>query len=1145
MKLYVTCSSRYFITKVLQCGSKKFFHSTRMPKRSLQSPPEKKLKPNQSTSNSIKNLNTLTENNPHSTSMVVDNMQSENQVENEENCLTDTSQIKVTYLDLPVKSENDKKEYRVIQLENGLTALLIADLHSPGSQNNNANKGAAITSKDEEVTSEEESGSEDESEDEGTDDECGCNGKDSISSSKRLKRDEKMAACGLSIGVGSFSDPPEIPGLAHFLEHMVFMGSEKYPQENDFDAFIKKRGGSDNACTDCETTTYYFEIQEIHLLAALDRFAQFFINPLMKKDAITREREAVESEFQMALPKDENRKEQIFGSLAKANHPSRKFGWGNLVTLRDNVSEEKLYEELHKFRERHYSAHRMKVAIQAKLPLDVLESYVKQCFVNVRNNGLPPDDFSMFKGADAFHTLNFRRIYKMKPIKDVRQVDLTWSLPPVQHLYKSKPHEYISWVLGHKGKGSLMSYLEKKMWCLDLDIDNANSGFADTSMYALFTISLTLTEEGQKQLSEVLNAIFSFINLMQREGPQKRIFDEMQQIMEMNFRFLDEIPPADYVEDLCEDMHYYPPRDYLTGGDLYFEYNPEGIEEYMKYLTVENVNIIILDKKFNEEEFEKVEPWFKTKYTDIEIPKEWIERWRTIEPLAEFHLPLPNVFLTDDFSLIPIPSDVSKYPIKIHSDDITEVWYRPDPKFCVPECYMYFNIVIPMSMSSPKSAALLELFVSILKQLLVEKLYPATVARLNYEMCMSDKGILLIVHGFNQKLPLLLTIIAKYIADSTNLVSEELFDAMKEKTIQEYYNTFLKPKKLVKDVGLSILMLVYWRALDKHVAIRNVQYEEFRNFIKYVTDHIYIQSLVQGNTKKEDVVKNVKEFVETLKCGPLLANTMPQIRVAQIPLGSYCCKVQNFNKTDVNSVVMNYYQSGITSIRLSVIIELIIMIMEEPLFNQLRTLETLGYDVFCLLRDTFGILGYSITVHTQADKFSTEHAANRIEAFLQMFNDILKEMSDEDLESIKEALTKQKLCDDVQLKEEVNRNWPEIVSGNYMFDRIEKELLMIEQITIEELREWMISHTLNGKNLRKLSVHVVGTSEPKENNDSELDLNEQNSNSSLEKVANVKYPLTYLPITEELEDKSSVHCITDIQEYKNGLYSYPSKHTPI
>jgi nardilysin len=52
---------------------------------------------------------------------------------------------------------------------------------------------------------------------------------------------EKLAAVGLTVGVGSFSDPKEIPGLAHFLEHMVFMGSVKYPAENHFDSFVKVR----------------------------------------------------------------------------------------------------------------------------------------------------------------------------------------------------------------------------------------------------------------------------------------------------------------------------------------------------------------------------------------------------------------------------------------------------------------------------------------------------------------------------------------------------------------------------------------------------------------------------------------------------------------------------------------------------------------------------------------------------------------------------------------------------------------------------------------------------------------------------------------------------------------------------------------
>ena len=74
----------------------------------------------------------------------------------------------------------------------------------------------------------------------------------------------KKSAAGLCVGMGSFSDPDSLPGLAHFLEHMVFMGSEKYPDENGFDSFVNKNGGYDNASTDCETTVFYFEVQRRH-----------------------------------------------------------------------------------------------------------------------------------------------------------------------------------------------------------------------------------------------------------------------------------------------------------------------------------------------------------------------------------------------------------------------------------------------------------------------------------------------------------------------------------------------------------------------------------------------------------------------------------------------------------------------------------------------------------------------------------------------------------------------------------------------------------------------------------------------------------------------------------------------------------------
>lgn len=64
------------------------------------------------------------------------------------------------------------------------------------------------------------------------------------------------AAAAVDVHVGSFSDPPQLPGLAHFCEHMSFLGTTKYPGEEDFSSFLSQHGGSSNAYTDNEDTVY-------------------------------------------------------------------------------------------------------------------------------------------------------------------------------------------------------------------------------------------------------------------------------------------------------------------------------------------------------------------------------------------------------------------------------------------------------------------------------------------------------------------------------------------------------------------------------------------------------------------------------------------------------------------------------------------------------------------------------------------------------------------------------------------------------------------------------------------------------------------------------------------------------------------------
>lgn len=108
------------------------------------------------------------------------------------------------------------------------------------------------------------------------------------------------------------------------------MGSERFPRENEFDVFLNKHGGETNASTDSETTTFYFDCQYQYLFRALERFAQFFISPLIKRNALARELEALDSEFQSVLQSDSCRRQQLFSQAARKGHPATQFLWGNI-----------------------------------------------------------------------------------------------------------------------------------------------------------------------------------------------------------------------------------------------------------------------------------------------------------------------------------------------------------------------------------------------------------------------------------------------------------------------------------------------------------------------------------------------------------------------------------------------------------------------------------------------------------------------------------------------------------------------------------------------------------------------------------------------------------------------------------------------
>ena len=134
-----------------------------------------------------------------------------------------------------------------------------------------------------------------------------------------------MSSAALDVHVGWMSDPDDILGLTHLCEHMLFLGTEKYPDENDFSKFVSEHGDNSDASTATQHTNYRFDVDTEKLEEALDRFAQFFISPLFTESAIEREVKSVNLENDNKSTNDYVRLDHVERTTMTPGHPYCKF----------------------------------------------------------------------------------------------------------------------------------------------------------------------------------------------------------------------------------------------------------------------------------------------------------------------------------------------------------------------------------------------------------------------------------------------------------------------------------------------------------------------------------------------------------------------------------------------------------------------------------------------------------------------------------------------------------------------------------------------------------------------------------------------------------------------------------------------------
>jgi secreted Zn-dependent insulinase-like peptidase len=183
----------------------------------------------------------------------------------------------------------------------------------------------------------------------------------------RLKR----CAAALRVAAGSHDVPQEWPGLAHFLEHLFFLGTERFPAAQNLMAFVQRHGGQVNASTRERTTDFFFELPPPVFADGLERLCEMLAHPRMAVDDQLREREVLHAEF-IAWSRDEAARDQM-KRLApiSMDHPLRWFHAGNRYSLL--VPRASFQQALKDFYQRFYQAGQMTLSIAGPQPLAELK----------------------------------------------------------------------------------------------------------------------------------------------------------------------------------------------------------------------------------------------------------------------------------------------------------------------------------------------------------------------------------------------------------------------------------------------------------------------------------------------------------------------------------------------------------------------------------------------------------------------------------------------------------------------------------------------------------------------------------------------------------------------------------------------------
>lgn len=867
----------------------------------------------------------------------------------------------------PIQSSNDSRAYRLLTLENQMQVLLISDPDSP--------KGAA----------------------------------------------------SLDVRVGSGDNPDGRGGLAHFLEHMLFLGTDKYPDAAEYEEFITEHGGNRNAYTSFEHTNYFFDINAQYLPEALDRFAQFFVAPRFDAQYVDREKNAVQAEYQMGLKSDSRRGLDVLQQLMNEDHPYSQFLVGSLDTLADRP-DSAVRDELLEFYDKFYSANLMRLVVLGSQSLNELESMVTPMFSPVPNKAYQHADIA----APLFAQDSLPMFAQVQPQATLRQLQVLFPIEDYRDIYRVKPLSYLGNLVGHEGQGSLLSQLKSEGLAESLA---AGSGLAWRGG-SLFSVNIRLTEEGVANQERVLQLLFAYLDMLREQGPKQWLYEEQAQLAELGFRFKEKANPINYVSALSNGMHYYQSEDILRGPYLMDRYQQDILKDLVNQLVADNALVVLDDASAYTD---RVSERYEAPYSVQKVEKNQLSQWESGTAGETMHLPSPNPFIAQDVSLVKVKKDAAMAPTIALESGRQRIWFAQDDQFRIPKGAIYINFRSPEVGQNVEQTAAAVLYAALLKDSVNELTYPALLAGLNFNLYKHARGLSLRVSGYNDKQSVLLEQLLEAVVNPS--FDPQRFENVRKDMIRALENSVAKrPSSQVVDDLREALLYGEWGEQAVIDALSALEYNDVLAYADSFWASANAESLVYGNYDRK-AAANLQDMLSAV-LPQSEAPAIPPVKVLKLAAGESLLYPVAVPHDD--AVLAWYMQGAGDSWHDRAATAMTAQIIKSGFFQQLRTEQQLGYIVSSFAWPQMDVPGLVLLIQSPVAD------ANKLDAAMQEFLEGVEPSLDaKQFARHQAALSSEILRPHKNLWERAEFYWQSIAKKQWDFDSRQSMAAAVEELTLD------------------------------------------------------------------------------------------------